>query len=304
MQTAQVSRVLSSAPVELAARTGLQRRHLGLVLRRRPVRRSTRPTGSDGSPSCPNDCSPPTASITSTRSVQMVLENKFYADLHGTITTQQRVRIAPEFTAVHVDRAEGNFFSMRTLAPRGRARLGVPHRHRMGLRRRARRSCPSCCASTSRHPASTPATYDVVIDPSNLWLTIHESIGHATELDRALGYEAAYAGTSFATPDQLGTLQLRQPGHERDRRPHGRERPGDDRLRRRRRHDAAVRHRQGRHARRLPAQPADGARQRATARHRALERVRVRRLGRAHSRCSVWRMCRSSPRRTARPPKS
>jgi TldD protein len=40
-----------------------------------------------------------------------------------------------------------------------------------------------------------------------LWLTIHESIGHATELDRALGYEAAYAGTSFATFDQLGTLR-------------------------------------------------------------------------------------------------
>jgi TldD protein len=50
-----------------------------------------------------------------------------------------------------------------------------------------------------------------VIDPSNLWLTIHESIGHATELDRALGYEAAYAGTSFATPDQLGSLQYGSP---------------------------------------------------------------------------------------------
>ncbi len=47
--------------------------------------------------------------------------------------------------------------------------------------------------------------YDLVIDPSNLWLTIHESIGHATELDRALGYEAAYAGTSFATHDKLGS---------------------------------------------------------------------------------------------------
>ncbi len=46
-----------------------------------------------------------------------------------------------------------------------------------------------------------------MIDPSNLWLTIHESIGHATEYDRAIGYEAAYAGTSFATPDQLGTLR-------------------------------------------------------------------------------------------------
>jgi TldD protein len=50
-----------------------------------------------------------------------------------------------------------------------------------------------------------------VVDPSNLWLTIHESIGHATELDRALGYEAAYAGTSFATPDKLGTLRYGSP---------------------------------------------------------------------------------------------
>jgi TldD protein len=50
-------------------------------------------------------------------------------------------------------------------------------------------------------------TYDVVIDPSNLWLTIHESIGHATELDRALGYEAAYAGTSFARFELLGQLK-------------------------------------------------------------------------------------------------
>jgi TldD protein len=50
-----------------------------------------------------------------------------------------------------------------------------------------------------------------VVDPSNLWLTIHESIGHATELDRALGYEAAYAGTSFATFDQLGTLRYGSP---------------------------------------------------------------------------------------------
>jgi TldD protein len=50
-------------------------------------------------------------------------------------------------------------------------------------------------------------TYDVVIHPSNLFLTIHESIGHATELDRVLGYEANYAGTSFATFDKLDTLR-------------------------------------------------------------------------------------------------
>ena len=50
-----------------------------------------------------------------------------------------------------------------------------------------------------------------MIDPTNLWLTIHESVGHATEYDRAIGYEAAYAGTSFATPDLLGTLRYGSP---------------------------------------------------------------------------------------------
>jgi TldD protein len=51
--------------------------------------------------------------------------------------------------------------------------------------------------------------YDLVLHPSNLWLTIHESIGHATELDRALGYEANLAGTSFVAPPEkvLGTLR-------------------------------------------------------------------------------------------------
>jgi TldD protein len=51
--------------------------------------------------------------------------------------------------------------------------------------------------------------YDLVLHPSHLWLTIHESIGHPTELDRALGYEANYAGTSFiAPPDKmLGKLK-------------------------------------------------------------------------------------------------
>jgi TldD protein len=60
-------------------------------------------------------------------------------------------------------------------------------------------------------PSVEAGRYDLVLDPSNLWLTIHESIGHATELDRALGYEANYAGTSFATLDQLGKLRYGSP---------------------------------------------------------------------------------------------
>ncbi|MBU2074461.1 MAG: TldD/PmbA family protein, partial [Actinobacteria bacterium] len=70
---------------------------------------------------------------------------------------------------------------------------------------------PELLAEKLKAPSVEPGSYDLVIHPSNLWLTIHESIGHATELDRALGYEANYAGTSFATYDKLGSLQYGTP---------------------------------------------------------------------------------------------
>ncbi|MEV8564002.1 TldD/PmbA family protein [Streptomyces sp. NPDC051322] len=138
-------------------------------------------------------------------SLMTVLENKFYADTAGTVTTQQRVRLHPQLTAVAVDAATGEFDSMRTLAPpvgRGWEYLrGTGWDWDSELER-----IPSLLAEKMRAPSVEAGTYDLVVDPSNLWLTIHESIGHATELDRALGYEAAYAGTSFATFDQLGKL--------------------------------------------------------------------------------------------------
>jgi TldD protein len=56
-------------------------------------------------------------------------------------------------------------------------------------------------------PAVKPGKKDLVLLPGNLGLTIHESIGHATELDRALGYEANLAGTSFVTVDKRGKLR-------------------------------------------------------------------------------------------------
>ena len=46
-----------------------------------------------------------------------------------------------------------------------------------------------------------------MLHPTNLWLTIHESVGHPTELDRVLGFEANFAGTSFATREKLGKFQ-------------------------------------------------------------------------------------------------
>ncbi len=142
--------------------------------------------------------------------VQQVVEHKFYADLNGTMTTQQRVRVDPEVTAFGADEKSGRFDSMRTIAPpAGRGweyLIGGIHDWDAELA-----ELPELLAEKLVAPSVEPGSYDLVIDPSNLWLTIHESIGHATELDRALGYEANYAGTSFATYDKLGTLQYGSP---------------------------------------------------------------------------------------------
>jgi TldD protein len=143
-------------------------------------------------------------------SLAQVMENKFYADLAGTITTQQRIRLNPEVTAVNVDRTRGSFETMRTCAPpvgRGWEFLtGTGWDWDSELAQ-----IPEWLAAKVKAPSVDAGRYDLVIEPSNLWLTIHESIGHATELDRALGYEAAYAGTTFATFDKLGTLRYGSP---------------------------------------------------------------------------------------------
>ncbi|GAA2903301.1 TldD/PmbA family protein [Streptosporangium fragile] len=136
-------------------------------------------------------------------SLRQVKEQKFYADAAGTVTTQQRVRVHPALEAMKV--LDGRFDSLRTLAPptgRGYEYLTGTGWDFPGELERI----PELLAEKLRAPSVEAGRYDLVIDPSNLWLTIHESIGHATELDRALGYEAAYAGTSFATFDRLGKL--------------------------------------------------------------------------------------------------
>jgi TldD protein len=141
-----------------------------------------------------------------TAGLSQVLEGKFYADLAGTVTTQQRVRVSPSIEALAVDADAGRFETMGSMA--GPAGRGWEYVTGTGWDWDAELAAlPELLAAKMAAPSVEPGTYDLVVDPSNLWLTIHESVGHATELDRALGYEANYAGTSFATPDQFGTLR-------------------------------------------------------------------------------------------------
>ena len=141
--------------------------------------------------------------------VLAVSEEKHFGDLAGTVAVQRRVRVHPQFEAMALGEG-GDFEEMRSVAPPvGR---GWEYLHGEGWDWEAElERLPGLLAEKLQAPSVEPGTYDLVVDPTNLWLTIHESVGHATELDRAMGYEAAYAGTSFATPDKLGSLQYGSP---------------------------------------------------------------------------------------------
>jgi TldD protein len=139
--------------------------------------------------------------------VHAVKEQTFYADTFGSSITQQRVRVLPTLEAIAVDAAAGSFETMRTLAPPTARGWEAVAGDEVWDWSGELAELPVLLAEKTKAPSVQAGPTDLVIDPSNLWLTIHESIGHATEYDRAIGYEAAYAGTSFATPDQLGTMR-------------------------------------------------------------------------------------------------
>ena len=155
-------------------------------------------------------------------SLLAVSEQTYLADLNGTRATQHRVRLQAQLEALAL--SENGFETMRTLAPpvgRGWEFLAGPTGAGGAVGAGGTgggwdwdgelAELPELLAQKLLAPSVEPGTYDLVVDPSNLWLTIHESIGHATELDRAVGYEAAYAGTSFATFDKLGSLAYGSP---------------------------------------------------------------------------------------------
>jgi TldD protein len=139
----------------------------------------------------------------------LVSEQKFFASLAGSRVVQQRVRVRGDLSAVRIDKASGAFETMGIAVPpigRGWEHFTTAHDFARSVD-----ELPPLLEEKMRSPSVKPGRYDLVIDPTNLWLTIHESIGHSTELDRVLGYEANYAGTSFATLDKLGTLQFGSP---------------------------------------------------------------------------------------------
>jgi TldD protein len=147
----------------------------------------------------------------------LVNEQKYFASTDGSYIDQDVHRIWLPITATAVDKASGKFRTRNGLsAPMGMGYeyLDADPAGKYALPGGVAGYGPSydvledaiAAARDARAklkaPSVKPGRYDLVADPSNLFLTIHESVGHPLELDRVLGYEANYAGTSFATLDK------------------------------------------------------------------------------------------------------
>jgi len=132
-------------------------------------------------------------------------EEKTFASTDGSFTVQTIYRTQPSMTVTAV--GNGDFATRESVdvAPRG---LGYEHVRDSRLTEMAPRWADEAVQKLAAKSVDV-GRYDLVLHPSHLWLTIHESVAHPTELDRAMGYEANYAGTSFVAPPEkvLGTLK-------------------------------------------------------------------------------------------------
>ncbi|MGQ0639814.1 MAG: TldD/PmbA family protein, partial [Gemmatimonadaceae bacterium] len=136
--------------------------------------------------------------------LQLLRESKMYANTDGTDATQTFIRVGPGFTATAI--GNGAFQSYtEEVAPRGQDWVYVT-----GLDMPGNAAAWATLAVEKLSAKSVePGRYDLILDPRNLWLTIHESIGHPKELDRAMGYEANFAGTSFIAPPEAQINKLK-----------------------------------------------------------------------------------------------
>lgn len=147
----------------------------------------------------------------------MVNEQKYFASTEGSYIDQDVYRIWPTFDVTAIDRATNTFKTRQALS----APVGMGYEYLDGLDSEKLDGPGSLklyknsydmvedatiAAQQAKEMLTAksvdPGKYDLVLEPNHLGLTIHESIGHPLELDRVLGYEANYAGTSFATLDK------------------------------------------------------------------------------------------------------
>ncbi|HET7460972.1 MAG TPA: TldD/PmbA family protein [Longimicrobium sp.] len=142
-----------------------------------------------------------------TSSMFFVREEKTFASTEGSFITQTIYRALPQMNVTAVA-PDGRDFQSRMSTPVQPMGLGYEHVRNAKLVENAPKWAEDAVRKLTAKPVQ-PGRYDLVLLPSHLFLTIHESIAHPTELDRILGYEANFAGTSFISPiqDYLGKFR-------------------------------------------------------------------------------------------------
>ena len=139
--------------------------------------------------------------FTGAASLNLRSEDKYFASSEGSSIQQYILQIYGNVDATAVDR-KNNISRNRSYVPT-QASAGWEYVPEMNLEENAQRIREEVVEHLSAPPV-TPGKKDLLLMPNHLMLTIHESVAHPTELDRALGYEANYAGTSYITMDKIG----------------------------------------------------------------------------------------------------
>ncbi|HEY0244363.1 MAG TPA: TldD/PmbA family protein, partial [Mucilaginibacter sp.] len=148
--------------------------------------------------------------------IQAINEQKYFASTDGSYIDQDIHRFYPSFDVTVTDPALGAFKSVASLSsPVGMSYeyltpsesekvkgIVTRYKNRYDIMEDIKQATANA-KEKIKAKSVEPGKYDMVLDPSHLWLTIHESVAHPTELDRVLGYEANFAGTSFLTLDKL-----------------------------------------------------------------------------------------------------
>jgi TldD protein len=149
-------------------------------------------------------------------------EQKYFASTDGSYIDQDIHRVWPNFTVTVTDAKTGTFktrdamsapmgMGYEYLTGKGARKIAGPTGTGLLLYKNSYDLVEDAIAAAKQTKEKLtaksvePGKYTVVLEPNHLGLTIHESVGHPLELDRVLGYEANYAGTSFATLDKWKT---------------------------------------------------------------------------------------------------
>lgn len=222
------SRIISNDSVEEVARTAVAQARANRAAQRRPVELAAIGPAEEGEWRSPIEIDPFDVSVDekvdlllranaaavqvagarfASSTMSFIREEKFFASTDGIITDQTIYRCWPRMTVSAVA-SDGSDFQSRQSTPLQPMGLGYEYVRDADLIGQAPVWAEEAVEKLSAKSVD-PGLWDLVLLPSHLFLTLHESIAHPTELDRIQGFEANYAGTSFIYPveDYLGSFR-------------------------------------------------------------------------------------------------